>query len=183
MNKDCGKHFFHYLAFRTRELKQWDTMNIPMTQFRYNLMGMSIPSCIRFMLYMVHKYWLANTFTSDSYEFDFQKLFREQYTHWCSVNLDTSAGGKTYGVVSQHSFKYHLNEVWNTTIEQDEDSSEIKIIFPTYEDEITGEDITPLETVKRAENYYKFHPVQEDQVNDNSDEEMEDEDEEEEDEE
>ena len=169
-NKVCGKHFFHYLALRTRELKEWDTMNIPMTQFRYNLMGMSIPSCIRFILDLVHKYWFAITFTSDSYEFDFNKLFKEQYTSWCNINLDTSAGGKTYGVVSQMSFKYHLNEVWGTTIENDE-NGEIKIIFPRYQDDYSGEDITPLETVKKAEDYYKYHRVEEREFNNNNNEE------------
>jgi hypothetical protein len=161
-NKECGKHFFHFLAFRQRELREWDTKNIPMTQFRYNLMGMSIPSCIRFMLDYINTYWLGMTLTSDTYEFDFNKLYKEQYTDWCNVNLDTSAGGKTYGIVSQYTFKYYLKEVWNATVDSDPETKETKITFPMYEDEETGEDITSYATLKKAEKYFKYRKPLED---------------------
>lgn len=146
--KNVGCHFFHYLAFRKEELKKWDVMNIPMTKFRYALMSLSLPSAIRFILDEAHKVWGVY---QPSYAFNLTTYYKENYTDWCHNNLDSN-GAKTYGILSKREFVYYLEEVWEIEIQNGE------ILFPTFED-VNGLDTTPYETVKKAEHYFRYHPV------------------------
>lgn len=111
-------------------------------------MSLSLPSAVRFILDEAHKVWGVY---QSAYSFHLTTFYKENYTDWCHNNLDSN-GSKTYGILTKREFVYYLEEVWGARLQDTE------IVFPTFED-VNGMDTTPYETIKKAEHYFRYHPV------------------------